>query len=249
MRLFLHELRAEIRLYARARELAFFTFLFPLLLLVILGSAYGDQEVNGHLGADYLVGGIIGYGVASTAFAGLGIILVLRREQGLLKRLRATPLPIGTYLAAVLATMTIAFAIEMVGVVALAVLLFDATFPQSVVSLVLAGFLGCASFAALGVAAASLIRRADGASAVINVLYLPLSFLSGAFFSKDSFPGVLQAIADALPLTHFIEIVTAASVDGEEIWTHGLDVAVVAAWGAAGAIVAIRKFRWAPTEG
>jgi ABC-2 type transport system permease protein len=248
MRLFLHELRGELLLYVRSRELAFFTFLFPLLLLVILGSAYGDEEINGHLGADYLVGGMIGYGLASTAFAGLGIILVIRREEGLLKRLRATPLPIGTYLAAVLATMVVAFAIEIVCLVALAMLLFDATFPQSVGSLVLAALLGCASFAALGIAVAALIRRAEGASPVINAIYLPLSFLSGAFFSQDSFPGFLQALADVLPLAYFIDLVTAVSVDGQEIWERPLDVGVIAAWGAAGAVLAIRKFRWTPTE-
>ena len=91
MRLFLHELRGELLLYVRSRELAFFTFLLPILFLVILGYAYGDEQIEGHLGADYLVSGMIGYGVASTAFAGLAIVLVIRREEGILKRLRATP--------------------------------------------------------------------------------------------------------------------------------------------------------------
>ena len=98
MRLFVHELKAQQRLFWRSRELAFFTFLLPVLLFFLLGSVYGDDEVEGVRGADYLLAGMLGYGAISTAFAGLAILLVIRREQGILKRLRATPLPASTYL-------------------------------------------------------------------------------------------------------------------------------------------------------
>ena len=66
--------------------------------------------------------------------------------------------------------------------------------------------LGGASFAALGVGLSGLVRRAEGASAMITALYLPLSFISGAFFSQQNFPGWLKAIADLLPLTYFIHL-------------------------------------------
>jgi ABC-2 type transport system permease protein len=91
MRLFLHQLRAEQKLFWRSRELAFFTFLLPILFFLLLGSAYGDDEINGVSGYEYLLAGMIGYGAASTTFAGLALLLVIRRESGVLKRLRATP--------------------------------------------------------------------------------------------------------------------------------------------------------------
>ena len=99
--LFLHQLRGEQRLYWRSRELAFFTFLFPVLIFVLLGSVYGNDRIKSeHVkGSAYLLAGILGYGVAATAFAGLSIMLVIRREGGILKRLRATPLPPWAYLA------------------------------------------------------------------------------------------------------------------------------------------------------
>src|SRR5215475_14779482 len=104
-RLFGHELRVEQKLFWRNREAAFFTFLLPILFFLIFGSIYGNSTITKeHLrAAPFLEAGMIGYGVASTAFAGLAISTVVRRETGVLKRIRATPLPPATYLLAVLA--------------------------------------------------------------------------------------------------------------------------------------------------
>jgi ABC-2 type transport system permease protein len=249
MWLFLHELRGELKVYVRSRELAVFTFVLPVIFFLMLGSAYGDEEIDGYRGSDYLLTGMIGSGAAATAFAGLAIVVVIRREEGILKRLRATPLPAPTYLAALLATTIIAFLVEVVVLIALGVAFLDASFPKALFSLVLALLLGAAAFAALGVGLTALIRRSEGASAVINAIYLPVSFLSGAFFSQDSFPRLLTAIADVLPLSYFIDLMGAVTLEGRAIWEEPLDVAVVAAWGLVGAVLALRGFRWVPTEG
>ena len=196
MRLFRHELRYELLLYSRSRELAFFTFLLPMILFLLLGFAYGDEEIQGVKGSDYLLTGTLGYGVVATAFAGLAIVLVIRREDGILKRLRSTPLPAPTYLVAVLATTMVAFLIQAVCIVAVGMAAFGASFPSHLVSFVLALILGAASFAALGVGLTGLIKQAEGASAVVNAIYFPMLFISGAFFERDTFPEFLQAIAD-----------------------------------------------------
>ena len=107
MRLFAHELRSQLRLYWRSRELAFFTFALPLIMFFLLGSVYGDDRIRAEgnvRAADYLLAGMLGYGAIATGFAGLSIMLVIRREQGILKRIRATPLPPATYVAAALAS-------------------------------------------------------------------------------------------------------------------------------------------------
>jgi ABC-2 type transport system permease protein len=249
MSLFLHELRGELKLYVRSRELAFFTFLLPIIFFLILGSAYGEEDIDGYRGADYLLTGMMGYGVAATAFAGLAIVIVIRREEGILKRLRATPLPASTYLAALLGTTIIAFLVEVVVLIGLGVAFLDASFPKAVFSLALALLLGASAFAALGVGVTALIRRSEGASAVINAIYLPASFLSGAFFSQHAFPDFLTAIANLLPLSYFIDLMGAITLDGRAIWEEPVDVAVIAAWGLAGAVLAVRRFRWIPTEG
>jgi ABC-2 type transport system permease protein len=250
VRLFLHELKGELTLYTRSRELAFFTFMLPIIFFVLLGSVYGDEDmINGYRGPDYLLTGMLGYGVAATAFSGLAILLVIRRETGVLKRLRATPLPAPTYIAAVLLTTLIAFAVEAIVLVVLAIVLYDAEFPRNLLSVVGALLLGSAAFAVLGVGVSGLVRRAEGASAVITALYLPLSFISGAFFSQQHFPEWLKTIADLLPLTYFIDLMGAVMLGGASLWDRPKDVAVIAAWGVFGVLLATRFFRWTPQEG
>ena len=250
MRLLLHELKGELRLYTRSRELAFFTFMLPIIFFVLLGSVYGDEDmINGYRAPDYLLTGMLGYGVAATAFSGLAIVLVIRRETGVLKRLRATPLPAPVYIAAVLLTTLIAFAVEAIVLVALGIVLFDAEFPRNLLSVAAALLLGSAAFAVLGVGVSGLVRRAEGASAVITALYLPLSFISGAFFSQQHFPEWLKTIADLLPLTYFIDLMGAVMLGGDSLWDQPTDVAVITAWGIFGVLLATRFFRWTPQEG
>jgi ABC-2 type transport system permease protein len=248
VRLLLHQFRAEQRLFWRSRELAFFTFLLPIVFYLILASAYGDEDIDGADGYLYLLSGMIGYGAAATVFAGLALLLVIRRESGVLKRIRATPLPGWTYIAAVLGSIVFVFFLEALSLIVLGRLAFDVPLPGNLPSVVAALALGAAAFAALGVALTTVIRSAEGSSAVVNAIYLPVAFISGAFFSSDAFPTVLRAVAEALPLVHFIRLVRDVMVYDERIWDHPTAVAVVAAWGIAGAVAALRGFRWEPRE-
>ena len=239
-----HQLRAEQLVFWRSRESAFFVFLFPPLLFVLLASAFGEDADD----ATYLVAGLIGYAVANTALAGLAIMLVTRREFGVLKRLRSTPLPAPVYLAATLLSNLIVVALQSAAVVALGLLLFDAEGPEDLASLVLALAIGAAAFAGLGLAAAALIRSAEAVAAVVNVVVLPMSFLSGSFGSADELPRALEVLAAALPLEHLLELALAAYTEGEPITDHPEAVAVLAAWGAAGYLVARARFGWEPRE-
>ena len=249
MRLFPHELRGQVRLYVRSRELAFFTFLFPIMLFVLLGSVYGEDRIEGVKGSSYLLAGMLGYGVVATVFAGLSIVLVIRREAGVLKRLRATPLPAGTYVAAMLTTFLLAFGLEVVCLILVGRLLFGVGLPDRPVSLLAVLALGALAFSALGVAVAAVVRSAEGSSAVVNAIYLPMAFISGSFFSPHSFPEFLRAIAAVLPLTYFIRLVRNVMLHGHHVWSDPGAVAVVAAWGAVGLVAALRRFRWEPSEG
>jgi ABC-2 type transport system permease protein len=252
VKLFLHQLRGEQRLYWRSRELAFFTFLFPVLIFILLGSVYGNDRIKSEhniKGSAYLLAGILGYGMMSTAFAGLAIMLVIRREGGILKRLRATPLPPATYLIAVIASTVIVFTVEATTLVVLGRTLFHVSLPTQWFSLVLALLLGTLAFAALGLALTGYIRSGEGSSAVVNAIYLPAAFLSGSFWSPHAYPKFLEVIADILPLTYFIRLVRDIVLLRETIWSNWQNVAVVAAWGLGGLVLAVRAFRWEPREG
>src|SRR3954462_4359072 len=137
MRLWVHELRTEQLLFWRNREAAFFTFFLPVIFFLIIGSIYGNETISQeHIrAAPFLQAGMIGYGVASTAFAGLAITMVVRRESGVLKRIRATPLPPSIYLLAVLASTFVVFLIEAVLIVAIGRTFFDVGIPDRLGSL------------------------------------------------------------------------------------------------------------------
>ena len=252
MRLFRHELKGELLLYVRSRELAFFTFLLPMIFFLLLASVYGNDRIKSEgnvRSADYLEAGMIGYGAIAIAFAGLAIVLVIRRESGILKRLRATPLPAPAYVSALLSAFLAAFAVEVVGLIAIGRAFFSVPLPDHVFSLALGLLLGAVSFCGLGIGLTGLIKSAEGASAVVNAIYLPAAFISGSFFSPHSYPRFLRAIADVLPLTYFLRLIRNVMLHGHEIWSQGTNVAVVAAWGIAGVIIAVRSFRWEPSEG
>ncbi|HTO24314.1 MAG TPA: ABC transporter permease, partial [Gaiellaceae bacterium] len=164
LRLFVHQLRGEQLVFWRSKEAALFIFLFPLLLFLLLGSVYSGK-IYGVPASQALLAGLIGYGCANTAFAGLAIQLVIRRENAILKRLRATPLPASTYVAALLVSTLLVFALQTVALFLMGSVLYSTPFPSDVASLAAAVVIGAAVFAALGVATASMIRSAEGSSA------------------------------------------------------------------------------------
>ena len=240
MSLFLHELRGEQRLFWRNREAAFFTFMLPVIFFLIFGAIYGTDRIGIYRGADFLEAGMIGYGVAATAFAGLAITMVIRRESGVLKRIRATPLPPTTYIASVLASTLVVFALQTAVLVVLGRVLYSVPFPARWLSLVLTCLLGAAAFAALGLALTAAVRSAEGSSAVVNAIYLPMAIISGTFFSPHSYPPFLRAVADVLPLTYFTRLTRDVLLNGKQIWDEPYSVAVIAGWGLVGLLAALR---------
>lgn len=248
MRLLLHQLRYEQVIFWRSREAAVFVFLFPLLLFALLTAVY-NGTIHGRPAPWGLLAGMLGYGTANTAFAGLAILLVTRREVGILKRIRATPLPTATYLVAVLLSIMFVFALQAVSLFVLGHLLKSTPWPTNVLSLVLTLALGGAAFAGLGMAITGYIRSLEGSAAVLNLVVLPTAFLSGSFGERDGYPAALRAIGDVLPLKYLLDAINGIYLHGHQIWDEPTAVAVLAGWGAFGVFVAVKKFRWEPREG
>jgi ABC-2 type transport system permease protein len=248
VRLFFHQLRWDQLVFWRSREAAVFVFLFPLLLFALLTAVYNGR-IYGRPASWALLAGMLGYGAANTAFAGLALILIARRELGILKRIRATPLPAGAYLAAVLTSIMIVFALQAASLFVLGRLLKSTPWPAHVLSLVLALTLGAASFAALGLAITGFVRSLEGSSAVLNVIVLPMAFLSGSFGATRHYPRALRILGDVLPLKYLLDAVNAIYLHDQELWDKPTAVAVLAGWGVFGIAVALWKFRWEPREG
>lgn len=173
------------------------------------------------------------------------------RESGLLKRVRGTPLPMPVYLAswlssAALTGMGAVVLMFAVAVPAFGVHLYLRLLPAAVATLVLS----VARLAALGLAVASLVRNAEQAMPVAQITFLPLSFISGIFYPLDGAPSLVLHIAKIFPLFHIVQAFNACfevqTPGGGWAWSH---LAVIAAWGAAGLVVAARRFRWEPSAG
>jgi ABC-2 type transport system permease protein len=232
------QFRFERKLFWRNPSAAFFNFLLPLLLLVLIASAFaGDEEE-----LEILVPGVAGMGVLATTFTALAFNLTLLRDEGVLKRIRGTPMPAGAYLAGFIGSATLNAFLQVGLVVVIGNLIYGVAWPQD--PLLLAAFtaLGVICFAALGVAFSHLIPNEDAAPAYTNAVFLPLIFISGVFYSAEDLPRALVAVAEALPLKHLIDGLSEAIVGGGA--DVGTAAAVVGGWAVLGLFLAVRFFRW-----
>ncbi len=249
-----HQFRYDLRALLRNRQAQFFTLALPVLFLVIFASVFGGHgntvKVAGgviNASASY-VPGIMALGIIAAAFINLVISVTAQRETGVLKRRRATPVPAsaiiaGRALTAVVTALAIAVVLLGIGWAAFAAHVPARTAPALALTIVV----GAVAFCCLGYALASVIRDQDAAQPVTQAVMLPLYFISGVFVPISTLPHWLLNIASVFPVRHL----AAALLTAYNPHTHGAgfawtDLAIVAAWGVAGLIVALRRFGWAP---
>ena len=232
------QFRFERKMFWRNPSAAFFNFLLPLLLLVLTATAFGVDDD----GLNTLIPGIAGMGVLATTFTALSFNITVLREDGVLKRVRGTPIPAGAYLGGLMGSVTLNAFLQVIMVVAVGHFVYGVEWPAEPGLLVLFTALGVVCFAALGVAFSHAIPNEDAAPAYTNAVFLPLIFISGVFYSTDDLPEALKVIAEVFPLTHLIDGLSEAIVGGSgEVWTAA---AVLGVWALAGLVLAVRFFRW-----
>lgn len=235
-----HQYRLERRMFWRNPSAAFFNFALPLLFLMLFGAVFSGSQDD----LDVIVPGIAGMSVMSTTFSALAMNLVFLREQGVLKRMRGTPLPSGSYLAGVFANAVTNTVVQIVIVVLAGKAFFGVDWPKEYVELAVFVLAGVITLAALGVAWSHVIPNFDAAPAYVNIVFLPVIFISGVFFDSDDAPAFLRDIAQALPLTHLIDGLSGAMVTGATLGDNLSGLAVIVIWGAAGLALAVRGFSW-----
>jgi ABC-2 type transport system permease protein len=234
------QLRFERRQFWRNPSAAFFNFLLPLLLLFLVASVYADDAEE----LDVLIPGIAGMAVMATTFTALAFNVTFLREQGILKRMRGTPIPAPAYLGGLLGSAVVNAVLQVALIVVIGNLVYDVSWPKDPLSLAIFTAAGVAAFAALGIAFSHLIPNFDAAAAYVNLVFLPLIFISGVFYSAESLPPVLEAVAEALPLKPVIDGLHGAIVTGAGVADNLEALALVGAWGCAGIVLAARFFRW-----
>jgi ABC-2 type transport system permease protein len=239
-RLAWRQYRLERRMFWRNPSAAFFNFLLPLLFLVLFGAVFaGDQS-----SLDVIVPGIAGMSVMSTTFSAIAMNLTFLREAGILKRVHGTPMPPSAYLAGLAGNAITNTALQVTIVVVAGRLFFGVGWPDDLPAMLVFVALGTACFALLGVALSHAIPNFDAAPAYTNAAFLPMIVISGVFYDADNAPAVLRDIAQALPLKHLIDGLSGAMVTDQGLGAHGVAVLVLALWGTAGAVLAVRGFSW-----
>ena len=234
------QLRFERRLFWRNPSAAFFNFLLPLVFLVLVATVFaGDREQ-----LNVLIPGIAGMALMSTTFTALAFNLTFLREQGILKRMRGTPVPAGSYFGGLLGSSVLNAVVQVALVVAIGHWLYGVAWPRDWAALAAFTALGVLAFGALGIAFSHVIPNFDSAPAYVNAVFLPAMLISGVFFSTDRLPRALVAVAEALPLKHAIDGLAGAIVTGRGLVDNLPAVLVLLAWTAAGLVAAIRWFRW-----
>jgi ABC-2 type transport system permease protein len=248
---------ARVRLTLRTPRATFFTFVFPLMFLLIFNALNGDTLVDamGAAGkvqfAQFYTPSIGIFGLTLACYSSVIFGLAEARDSGLLKRVRGTPLPMPVYLGSWLTGAVLTGIGSVVLMFAVAVPLFGVdvyarTLPAAIVTLVL----GAATLAALGMAVASFVRKADQAMPIAQLTFLPLSFISGIWYPIDDSAGWIATVAHIFPLYHLVNAFDGcfAPLTTGAGWSWN-DLAVIALWGVGGAIVAVRRFQAEPASG
>ena len=250
MALVLHQFRFDQKVFWRNRAAVFFTAMLPLIFLFILASVFKNAHISGLdvKGATYYVPAILTLAVISATTVKLATNLPAEREAGQLKRVRGTPLPPAVFIAGRVGNSLVISAIMVVLVSVIGALVYGVTIPTNTLPAMLVT-LGVAafSFSCLGFALAAVIPTADAAPAVTNATVLPLYFLSGVFIPQDELPSGVLSFADVFPIRHFFEAMfTAWDPHTTGAGFEWGNLAVIAVWGVAGLLIAIRFFRWEP---
>jgi len=229
---------------------AFFTFVFPLMFLVIFTSLLGNDVV--HLRgmtvklSTYYVPAMGTFGVISACYNNIAMGISFQRDAGVLKRVHGTPLPSSAFLCSqVLHAMLVALLLLVVTAI-FGRTAYGAHIPagSALVDCIIMLLVGGAAFCALGLAITAVIPNADASPAVVNASILPLLFLSGIFIPfTDNTPSWILWVARIFPIKHFAAGMQAAFIGSAFHWS---DVAVVAVWGVGGLLVARRFFSWEP---
>ncbi|MDH4117078.1 MAG: ABC transporter permease [Acidimicrobiia bacterium] len=256
IRLGLTQAALEMKIFMRAKDMVFFTLGLPLMFLLVFGLVFAGELEGSDVGVgQWFTPGIIAASVLSAGIVNLATSMAIERHDGTLRRLALTPLPTSSYLIGKI-TMTFATAVGMtVVLLGVGVALFDVTLPSEGARWLTFGWvfgLGVVAASVMGIAMSSIPRSAKSASAVFNLPFLGLMFISGVFIESNSIPEWLRTVAGVFPLRWLASGMRAVFLPAEfervvepgGSYELGIGAAVLAAWVVVGFLVALVTFRW-----
>jgi ABC-2 type transport system permease protein len=254
--LVVHQARYDLRTFFRDPRARGFTLAMPVLLMLLFGYIFRHESFSTSGGASipgdsYYLPRMIVLGLAGSALSNLVIVLVAKRETGALKRRRATPVrPVvligGDVITSEVSALTIVIVLALIGWIA-----FDVHLTAAAAGgVILTAVVGTAALCGVSYAVATFIKSLDSASPLVMLIMFPLNAISGIYVPENLFPAWLRDAAQVLPLRP-LAVAMQAAFDPRTNGGHQFawaDLLIVAAWGAAGALFALRRFSWSPTQ-
>jgi ABC-2 type transport system permease protein len=239
--------------YWRSPASAFFALVYPLMFLVIFTSIFRNSDVQ--FGArrvneaTFYVPAMVALAVITVCFNNIAVVVTFQRDSGVLKRINGTPLPSATFFGARILHAVLVSVLLVIITAGFGRAFYHADIPTGATLLRMLVMLAvaAAAFCALGFAISAVIPNADASLPIVNAVILPLLFLSGVFIPLGNNPPAwMLSVGRIFPVRHFLADMQAGFLGSPFNWT---DVLVVAAWGLAGLLFAIRFFRWEPRTG
>jgi len=254
VRLAFRQLRYENKAFWRNPASAFFTFAFPLMFLVIFNLIFGGGTTDRFCGgaklslSTFYIPAVAAFAVITACYTNISITVVFSRDEGVLKRIRGTPLPGWSYLFARIAHAILIAILLVVIVVSFGRVFYDVKIPGTTLPAFVASLAaGAACFSALGLAVTAIVPNPDAAPAVINATILPLLFISDVFIPLDNAPKWLATFAGVFPIKPFAHsLISAYNPCAKGTGFAGHDLIVMGIWTLAAVLLASRSFSWEP---
>ena len=252
-RMLVTQTRYQLVTFWRIPVAMFFTLALPLMLLLVVNALFGNETIETDEGtwsvSQFYTGGLAAFTAVSATYTNIANMVPIRRDEGVLKRWRGTPLPTWIYIGGFVCSAVVIAFVGVILMLALGVVLYDleivwAKMPAAAVTFVV----GVSSFAALGMAVASLVKTASSASAVANATILPLAFVSNVFIISEGGPEWIETLGNFFPLRPFVESMQDCFTPFVDPPAFNWDkLAYVALWGLVGLAVAVQRFTWEPS--
>jgi ABC-2 type transport system permease protein len=238
--------------FVRNPASVFFTLIFPLMFLVIFTVIFGNGHILVAPGrtvrvATFYVPSISSFSVVTACYTNIAISLTFLRDSGALKRIHGSPLPVWSYMFARILHAIVMAVLLVIICAAFGALFYGATLPTSTLpAFALTVVVGAAVFSILGVAMSAFVPNADAAPAVVNGTVLPLLFVSNVFIPLENPPQWLDIVGKIFPVRHFADALINSFFQLSGSGLRVNDLLVIAVWGVAGLVVALRFFQWEP---
>jgi imidazolonepropionase-like amidohydrolase/ABC-type multidrug transport system permease subunit len=246
MKTYLAHIRNNLRLMGRDRSVLFFALFFPMMFFVIFAFAYGAAKNPSAMAQ--VVSMVILIGVLGSGFFGAGIRAVQDRETGVLRRFKVAPSGPAPIIISSLVSGLASYLPTAALILVIAHVWFHMPYPAHLFELFLFVALGACAFRAIGMIIASVVNSAQEGNILIQLLYLPMLFLSGATFPPSFLPRWLQVVSEFLPATYLYQGIQSIMINGEGFWPNLTSALALLVAGAVAVFIGIKLFRWEKEE-